>query len=74
MTTAKLARASCLALKDQCTLIDQSSTLIEQPQYFQSSIRADLSKLETVSFVSGLWSDSVVAKVLICLPFPDRGI
>ena len=60
--------------KDRYTLTEQTSTLIEQSQCFQGSIRADSSKLGGVTFVNDLWSDSVVAKVLTCLPFLGRGI
>ena len=56
--TAQLASLPSSTKKDRCTLIEQS-------QYFQGSIRADPSKLRTVSFANDLWSDSIVAKVLI---------
>jgi len=42
--------------------------------YIQGIIKADPSKVGAVSFVSGLWSDSVIAEVLICLSFLYRGI
>ena len=47
-------QADRLALKNWYTLIEQS-------QNFQGKIRADSLKLGAVSYVSDLWSDSVIA-------------